>query len=440
MKTNRRGFFRIVGIVAAFLSGRTAAGSVIAVPKVHRATRNTRFGAIGPRWPWNRPLPPFNSYPGASVVPLPAASESSRPLEEVLRAGARTSEFIAEPLSIAELATLLYHTNGITDSAPESRSAIRRRAAPSAGALYSGEVYVIAERVHGLDAGLYYYAVTEHQLVRLKEGPRLVEMGRAMEHSGVVENAAAAVVLTNVFGRYSRRYANRGYRYALIDSGHIGENLRLAAGSIGLVTKSPLRFWDDALNELLDVDGQSEAVCAVHLVGRRGTASRSRPTVAGRPFEEKQQIGTVELDGPLPGRFHEATKLVPTKEPASKSVENAPALLAPAEVQGLRLPAPTPTSVGVGTVIRQRRSARAFESPRVSLPDLSFVLWAARGNPALERVVGVEVYVAAHGLEGVKSGVYHYQPSRHQLVAVGRGLDGLVRGWSHRREVQVQPW
>ena len=56
-----------------------------------------------------------------------------------------------------------------------------------------------------------------------------------------VADAPAAILLTNVFARYGWRYANRGYRYALIDSGHIGENLRLVAHSAGLGDVSPLR-------------------------------------------------------------------------------------------------------------------------------------------------------------------------------------------------------
>ena len=101
---------------------------------------------------------------------------------------------------------------------------------------------------------------------------------RALERPAAVAEAPAAVVLTNVFERYGWRYGDRGYRYALIDSGHIGENLRLVARSEGLADVSPLRFEDDRLNALLGVDGRAEAVCALHALGRaRGTAPRGAP-------------------------------------------------------------------------------------------------------------------------------------------------------------------
>jgi hypothetical protein len=180
MDTDRRGFFRVLGSVMAFLSGRASASPAPAAPEIHRATRNTLFGAVGRLWPRGRSGPPFHAYPDKATIALPPAEELGRPLAEVLRAEVQLRGFDAKAVSIAELATLLYHSNGITDLVQSGRASIQRRAAPSAGALYSGEVYVVAERVRGLEAGLYYYAVTDHQLVRLRAGPLLAELGRAL--------------------------------------------------------------------------------------------------------------------------------------------------------------------------------------------------------------------------------------------------------------------
>lgn len=439
METDRRGFFRIVGSVVALLSGRAGRAAAVPLevaPKIHRATRNTSFGPVGSRRPFSRAAPPFNEYPGKTVVPLPVALESGRPLADVLRKYTPAAGFAAQSLSIAELSALLYHTNGLTDQTQGDRGSLLRRAAPSAGALYSGEVYVVAERVRGLEAGLYYYAVTEHRLIRLREGPLLVEVARALERPGEIENAAAAVLLSNVFGRYSRRYANRGYRYALIDSGHIGENLRLTASSRDLVDRTPQRFWDDALNDLLGVDGKDEAVCALHLLGRRRAGEERQPSVLARRLDEKQKIAAIGSTDALPERFHEATKLVPSlvESPslATRPIESLEPV-EPVDPVGLKLPAPSPSTMRVATAIRRRRSAGVFEPPPVSLPDLSFVLQAAQGNPALERAPGVEVYLAVHAVMGLDPGVYRYRPpgssgstgptglNGHRLVVVHKG-------------------
>ena len=98
--------------------------------------------------------------------------------------------------------------------------------------------------------------------------------------------------MTNVFARYRARYANRGDRYALIDSGHIGENLRLAAGELGLGEAAPARFEDDRLDALLGVDGREEAVCAVHLRRARApSAASSDAALPGCPCTPRSARG-----------------------------------------------------------------------------------------------------------------------------------------------------
>jgi SagB-type dehydrogenase family enzyme len=294
--------------------------------------------------------------------------------------------------------------------------------------LYAGEVYVVAEQIQGLASGLYYYAVEQHQLIQLRVGSLLAEVGRSVERPTEIENAAAAVLLTNVFGRYTRRYANRGYRYALIDSGHIGENLRLAASSFGFADSSALRFWDDQLNDLLGIDGRSEAVCAIHAVGRGGAPADRTPAYERRLIEA-QRSGSTPLDIPIIERFHQATKLVP--EISRTAVNAVPLSSEPvlSNQEGLELPKSQPSQISVATAIRKRRSAEAFTRPAVTLGDLSFVLEAADGNQALKRTTGVQVFAIANRVAGLEPGVYRYAPKHHELIPVRKAdLHGRLVG------------
>ncbi len=437
--TNRRGFLRILGSLVALLSGRASAAPVAKAPAIHRGTRNTRLGALGPRLPKGRPGPPYKQYPGKPIVVLPAPESSGRSLAEVVKAYRPASAFSGEALSLSQLGTLLHHTNGVTDSADPSQK-IRRRAAPSAGALYSGEVYLVAEKVVGLEAGLYYYSVAEHRLVGLRKGSLLEELLGAVERPAALEGASAVVLLSNVFGRYSRRYANRGYRYALIDSGHIGENLRLVGSALGLADASPLRFFDDSLNRLLELDGRDEAVCALHAIGGKAAAGRAEPGSASQLFQDRQQIGSkgARIRGrSLTERFHEATKLLPTKTSASfpgdPSVSNGKPAVESAGAT--RLPTPSTSKMRVTTSIRRRRSARAFDALPLEQTDLSFVLRAAQGNPWLQRTSGVELDVVAHAVAGLDPGVYRYEPRSHRLLAIRTGsLRNEMVGACHGQE------
>jgi SagB-type dehydrogenase family enzyme len=278
---------------------------------------------------------------------------------------------------------------------------------------------VVAERVRGLAAGVYYYAVEEHELIAVRSGSGFQEVVRAVTEPGRVEGAAAAILLTNVFERYSWRYGSRGYRYALIDSGHIGENLRLAARSAGLGGTQVWRFEDDALNALLGVDGREEAVCALHAIGPvTATAATSRTV---RPLIEKVEAAPEKLprSGPLPARFHEASKLVPAsirEERDVPLVRERPAM-GPEVALSTLLPRP---EASVEKTIQERRSATYFRKKPVRLEELAFALEMAQDRRVFERSIGVDLFLAAHRVERIRPGFYQYRPLERAVAQVRR--------------------
>jgi SagB-type dehydrogenase family enzyme len=299
------------------------------------------------------------------------------------------------------------------------------RAAPSAGALYAGEVYLVAERVRGLAPALYYYAVVDHQLVELRLGSFMQEVVGALERPAAFERAPAAVLLSNIFPRYARRYANRGYRFALIDSGHIGENLRLAAGSAGLGEVGPLRFCDDPLNALIQVDGREEAVCAVHALGRPAGSAEAAPGELRRLAEKQHATpDAVPQRGLAPELYHEATKLVPAAAAGPRAAPEDAREARPGSGSALGGRRASPPAT-VERAISGRRSAELFRKHPLALPDLRFVLQMAQGHPGLRRTPGVDLYLVAHRVEGLDPGLYHYHPEGDRLellrpVMVGR--------------------
>ena len=362
---------------------------------------------------------------------------------EALRRYEPARGFDSAALSLAELGRLLHHANGVTGAKPLGDETFELRAAPSAGALYAGEVYVLAERVRGLPPGVYYYAVAEHELVALRGEGAAAELDAALEQPAAAAGVPAVFVLTNVFERYARRYANRAYRYALIDSGHIGENLRLAAVSAGLVETGPLRFHDDRLNALLGVDGRGEAVCALHAVGRPGAAAGKQ--APRRAFVEKQRVfgGWAAVPGPVTERYHEATKLVAGQAPPGlPPADLPPADLPPAAPSGPGLALPRNAALSAMSVeasIAERRSAQRFRKESLRLEELGFVLHAAAGHPSLRRAPGVDVYVAAHRVEGLEPGLYRYEPRSHRLTALRRGdlREPMVRACLGQRKADA---
>ena len=423
---DRRGFLRLATAAAAGLLGkRSAAADPAATPlEIHRATRNTRAGALGDRLRAYRPTrSAFKPFVGRPRVTLPRpAWATGRALFEVAADDGSEAAFAGQDCSLVELARLLFLANGIT----EARSKPPLRAAPSAGALYAGEVYVAVERVSGLAPGLYSYSVGGHQLVALSEAAGLEQVALALENPSAAEGAAFAVLLSNVFGRYAIRYANRGYRYALIDSGHIGENLRLAAAELGLRESAEGRFEDDRLNALLDVDGREEAVCAVHLVGRPGREATPTPGPRRRLEERQQQEPAALAPGlPEPVRYHEATKLVAADTAGGRTRRGAAPATAPrasgsAAARTAR-PRPGPGAAGrasdtpVHAAIRIRRSARRFEPAPLARADLMQILAIAQAASSTRRSGEIELHSVVHRVLELAPGLYAWDPAGQSL-------------------------
>jgi len=181
-----------------------------------------------------------------------------------------------------------------------------------------------------------------------------------------------------------------------------------------------MALTDDALNELLDVDGKTEAVCAVHAVGRaRGAVDPAAAVV--RHFVEAGPAGELSGEGSLTDRYHAATKLIPARRPLVSTASLPAPSAAISEVAGLRLPKPAEPATTVEATIRARRSAETFAGAKIALPDLAFVLATAVGQPQLERAPGVELYVVAHRVEGLAGGAYRYEPAAHRLTTLQRG-------------------
>lgn len=411
MKTDRRGFMQVLAGAVAWLAG----GSARAVEpewtsEIHQQTRNTRLGPVGRKWwPTARRSGRTKPYRGRKRIALPEPKNpASRPLADVIRDFRPAEGFAEGAISLPDLSRLLFFTNGVTK--PPTL-----RAAPSAGALYAGEIYVLAERVTDLKPGVYYYSPQEHALVAVRRSSAASSIRRAVERPGQVAGAPVVVLLTNVFGRYGWRYANRGYRYAMIDTGHIGENLRLAARSAGLSSTPLLRFHDQSLNLLLGIDGRQEAVCAMHAIGHPGKAT---PSPVQRTFTEANDASP---DWGVTERYHANTGL--TKGDSDTLVEHV------SELPERKLVETLHPKMSVEDSIRERRSANRFADRAITRDALDWILDAAIGDPALAPAGGVELLLAVHRVESVEPGLYRYEPNGAQLVLVQKDdmRDRLVR-------------
>ncbi len=214
------------------------------------------------------PPPPVRELPSVVLPPPAPEADDARALARVLRErrSARTG-YDAE-LVLEQLGSLLGMAVG--RAAPleiehEGRKVeVGRLTYPSAGARYPIKTYVLARRVTGLAAGLYTYDEHSHGLRRVGDPPARTALFRAAPaldgdagdpFSIRAAEAPAILFLVADLGHQRERYGLRAYRLVHLETGHVAQNLCLAATALGLSVITIASFYDDLVNQLLGLDG-----------------------------------------------------------------------------------------------------------------------------------------------------------------------------------------
>jgi len=216
---------------------------------------------------WARKPPVCKRYPECPRFPLPPPrTQGGTPLWEVLAARRSERNFQAPPLALPELSQLLWASQGVT----AEQFGTRFRTAPSAGALYPVETYLVAHNVDGVPMGVYHYAVAEHALEQIRQGDYRVTVAMAALDQKTAYDTHLVFVWTAIFERSKWKYRQRAYRYVYLDAGHIAQNLALAAVALGLGSCQIAAIYDEEANDLLGVDGIEESTLYMTVVGRPG--------------------------------------------------------------------------------------------------------------------------------------------------------------------------
>ncbi|HZK04563.1 MAG TPA: SagB/ThcOx family dehydrogenase [Actinomycetaceae bacterium] len=168
-------------------------------------------------------------------------------------------EFRPEPVSLAEVSALLWAGYGFR---PDGG-----RTLPSAGGVYPMALHVVAGDVTALDDGVYSYNPEAHQLIRRLAGDLRADLMSAALGQASVGAAPASIVVAGAPGRLRARYGKRSERYALVEAGHIGQNVALAAESLGLGTVPVGAFGDDDVAKVLSLP-EAEHAYYIFPIGR----------------------------------------------------------------------------------------------------------------------------------------------------------------------------
>ena len=179
------------------------------------------------------------------TIKLPGPLQDSKTsIEKAILKRRSVRSFKASPLTLAEVSQLLWAAQGIT-------SPRGLRTAPSAGALYPLEIYIVAGKVDDLPDGVYHYRPNQHELVRVIKGDKRTELCAAALGQTSVRNAAAVLVFAAVYERTTVKYGDRGLRYVHIEIGHSAQNVFLQAVPLNLGTVVIGAFSDEEVKKVL---------------------------------------------------------------------------------------------------------------------------------------------------------------------------------------------
>jgi SagB-type dehydrogenase family enzyme len=219
-----------------------------------------------------KPAPPYEYPYDASRAPvtLPPPEKLSIKkinLYDLLNNRRTVRTYSREPLSLSELSFLLWSTQGIQITAEGERTF---RTVPSAGARHAFETLLLCNNIEGIEPGVYRYAASQHTLVSLPFNDNQIDTLIDGFRNIILPTTSAATFMWIGFPeRMTWKFGERGYRYLLMDAGHLCQNLYLAAESIGCGTCAIGAFDDEELNTCLGLTGTGHFLVYAASVGKR---------------------------------------------------------------------------------------------------------------------------------------------------------------------------
>ncbi len=173
-------------------------------------------------------------------------------LEEAIARRRSIRDFKDTAITIEALSQLLWAGQGVTDKINMFRSA------PSAGALYPLEIYVVVANVFGLEQGIYKYKPTTHELLIHRIGNFRTKLMHEALWQEWMSRCPVIFVYSAVFERTTWKYGKRGVNYVFIEVGHSAQNVCLQSVALGLGATTVGAFSDEGVKKLVGMGSDEE--------------------------------------------------------------------------------------------------------------------------------------------------------------------------------------
>lgn len=231
----------------------------------HELTNNKKLVTNIGNFPQSWKTIHFKTYPRLDKIKILIKPKANH-LSKMIRKRQSARSFSDKKISQNQIFYLLSNSCGLIKKGKDINQS--RRPYPSAGARYPLEVYPIVLKCEEIKPGLYHYNVKENCLELLLQEDLSKWLIKITGGEKWIEKAAVAFIITGVLDRTRIKYGDRGYRYSLIEAGHLGQNICLLATELGLGNCPLGGFIDNKVNNLLDIDLQKEVALYLIVVGK----------------------------------------------------------------------------------------------------------------------------------------------------------------------------
>ncbi|MBW2345404.1 MAG: SagB/ThcOx family dehydrogenase [Deltaproteobacteria bacterium] len=368
-------------------------------------TSYVRHKMTGHYLDWKNQPGVFKHYPGIDPVLLP---QNVHPPEKMLSALIKGTA-VSAPLravSIEDISLILRLTCTLTAKARHAGGDFYYRSVASAGALYPSEIYVATQSINNLDDGLYHFSIAHHSLSLLRKGD--------------ITAPILTFFLSAIFFRSAWKYRERSYRYHLLDTGHLIENLTLALKALQLCPALSFDFNDSEVNRLLGLDETKEVCLAVcHINGTQAYEDKETEKITELQdnIKNASRVAEKETDYPAVHAIHKAGTAVISQPESKPGMIHELGLAAD---KGTRIypPDPWPETLNYAETVSHRRSKRNFVRQPISQGCLTALLDGLCSDQNQSMRTGF----LAGNAEGFDPGIYLLDTSSSLTAMVDSGL------------------
>jgi len=211
------------------------------------------------QWPKEWRKINYKAYPRLGSIQLPRKHLPSMTLERVLDKRMSSRKFSEKKLSVQDLSSLFLYSAGL-----KNNSTFRQY--PSAGARFPLELYFISTNTD-LPNGVYHYYPRSHCLEQIVTFDTF-DYDMYVNQSWI-KKAGGLIIITSLFNRTVNKYGNRGYRYIISESGHLGQNIYLVSACLNFACCGIGGFEDKKINTLLDIKEHEESSLYCFAIGKK---------------------------------------------------------------------------------------------------------------------------------------------------------------------------